>query len=137
MKDTSIALLGLGTMGVGMAANLLKAGFSLAVYNRTSSRSEPFVSQGARIAHTPADAARNAQIIISMLSDDAASRAVWTGPNGALEAADKGAILVESSTVSPTWVMELAALAAKAGVQLIDAPVTGSRVHAEGAQLNF
>jgi 3-hydroxyisobutyrate dehydrogenase len=132
-----VAILGLGTMGGGMAANLLKAGFSLAVYNRTPAKAEPLVSAGARLASSPADAARGAAVIVSMLADDAASRSVWLGEAGALEAAEKGAILVESSTVSPAWIAELADLAAKHGSELLDAPVTGSRTQATAGQLSF
>src|ERR1039458_946377 len=106
MAKQSVGLLGLGTMGAGMAANLLKAGFPLAVYNRSRAKAEVFAAQGARVAETPADAVRGASVILSMLADDAASRAVWLGPDGALAAAEKGAVLVESSTVSPAWIAE-------------------------------
>ena len=133
----NVAILGLGTMGSGMAANLLKAGFSLAVYNRTVAKAEALVSAGARLASTPADAARGASVIISMLADDAASREIWLGKDGALAAAGKGAVLIESSTVSPAWIAELAGLAAQHGVEFLDAPVTGSRMQAAGAQLSF
>jgi 3-hydroxyisobutyrate dehydrogenase len=137
MEKISVALLGLGTMGKGMAANLLKAGFPLTVYNRTAATTEPFAVQGARIARTPAEAAKGAQLILSMLSDDDASRAAWTGSNGALAAAKAGAVLVESSTASPAWIAELAELAKTRGLEFLDAPVTGSRAQAEGGQLVF
>ena len=101
MEKIPVALLGLGTMGTGMAANLLKAGFPLTVYNRTIAKAEPFAAQGARIAKTPADAAKSAKLILSMLSDDDASREAWPGVSGALAAAEPGAVLVESSTASP------------------------------------
>jgi len=133
----NVAILGLGTMGGGMAANLLKAGFSLAVYNRTAAKAEALVSAGARLAPTPADAAKGASVILSMLADDAASREIWLGKDGALAAAGKGAVLIESSTVSPAWIAELAGLAAQHGVEFLDAPVTGSRMQAAGAQLSF
>lgn len=132
-----IAILGLGTMGTGMAANLLKAEFPLTVYNRTAAKAEGLVARGARFASTPAEAAKGASVIISMLADDAASREVWVGENGALDAVEEGAILIESSTVSPAWVAQLAALAAQHGVELLDAPVTGSRMQAEAGQLSF
>lgn len=137
MAKQSVALLGLGTMGAGMAANLLKAGFPLAVYNRSRAKAEGFAAQGARVAETPADAAHGADVIVSMLADDAASRAVWLGENGALAAAVKGAVLVESSTVSPAWIAELAAAASARGLEFLDAPVTGSRMQAAGGQLSF
>jgi len=132
-----VAILGLGTMGSGMAVNLLKAGFSVRVYNRTAAKAQALTATGAHFASTPAEASRGASVIISMLADDAASREVWLGENGALAAATNGAILIESSTVSPTWVAELATLAQEHGVDLLDAPVTGSRTQAEAGQLSF
>jgi len=132
-----IAILGLGTMGTGMAANLLKAEFPLTVYNRTEAKADALIAKDARFASTPAEAAKGASIIISMLADDAASREVWVGKNGALDAVEEGSILIESSTVSPAWVAELAALAAQHGAELLDAPVTGSRMQAEAGQLSF
>jgi 3-hydroxyisobutyrate dehydrogenase len=124
-------------MGAGMAANLLKAGFPLTVYNRTSSKADQFVAKGAKRADSPALAARDADVILSMLADDAASREAWLGANGALSTAKPGAVLVESSTVSPVWIAELDVQAKARGLQLLDAPVTGSRVQAETAQLLF
>ena len=124
-------------MGGGMAANLLKAGFPLTVYNRTAAKAQALVDGGARLAATPADAARGASIVISMLADDQASREVWLGRDGALAAAAPGTILIESSTVSPAWIAELAGQAAQRGLEFLDAPVTGSRVQAAAGQLSF
>ena len=137
MANTSVALLGLGTMGSGMAANLLKAGFPLAVYNRTASKAEPFAQGGAQVAKTPAEAAQNAQIIVSMLADDHASREAWLGQDGALATAASGAVLVECSTVSPDFIAELGAATRARGLELLDAPVTGSRMQAAAGQLSF
>jgi 3-hydroxyisobutyrate dehydrogenase len=124
-------------MGSGMAANLLKAGFPLAVYNRSRAKAEAFAAQGARVAETPADAARGADVVLSMLADDAASRAVWLGQDGVLAAAEKGAVPVESSTVTPAWIAELAEAARARGLTLLDAPVTGSRAQSAAGQLSF
>ena len=137
MTKQSVALLGLGTMGAGMAANLLKAGFPLAVWNRSRAKAEAFAEQGARVAETPADAVTGAAVIVSMLTDDAASRVVWLGPDGALAAAAQDAVLVDSSTVSSAWIAELAQAARARGLELLDAPVTGSRMQAAGGQLTF
>ncbi len=136
MKQT-VAILGLGIMGMGMAKNLLKAGFTVHAYNRTRSKAEPLAADGAHIHETPADAARAADIIIAMLSDDNASRAAWTGPQGALASAKPGTILIDSSTITPGWVEELAKLAKVRDLEFLDAPVTGSRPQAEAKQLNF
>ena len=136
MSD-NIAILGLGTMGSGMAANLLKAGFSVVVYNRTAAKARPLTDAGARFASTPALAVQDASVVISMLADDTASREVWLGKDGALAAIRKGAILIESSTVSPEWIVEFAKLAEQHRAELLDAPVTGSRMQAEAGQLSF
>jgi len=133
----TVAILGLGTMGAGMAGNLLKSGFSLTVYNRTAAKAGPLLAAGAKLAATPAEAVKGASVAISMLADDEASRAVWLGEDGALQAASQGTVLIESSTVSPAWIAELAGLAAQPGLELLDAPVTGSRMQAEGGQLTF
>lgn len=132
-----IAFLGLGVMGGGMARRLAAAGFPLAVWNRTASGAEPLRDLGATVASTPADAAADADVVISMLADDAASWSVWAGTAGALERIPRGAIAMECSTVSPTWVAELATLAAAKGCEAIDAPVTGSRTQAASGELQF
>ena len=134
---TRVAFNGLGTMGSGMAARLLGAGFAVTVYNRTSRAAEALRKAGARIAASPMDAARDADAIITMVSDDCASREVWTGSQGALSAARAGTVLIDSSTISPGWARELAALAAARGCDLLDAPVTGSRPQAESGELFF
>jgi 3-hydroxyisobutyrate dehydrogenase len=137
MAKPSVALLGLGTMGSGMAKNLLKAGFPLAVFNRTASKAQPFVALGARVATSPAEAAAEARVVLSMLADDPASREAWLGEQGALAAAAPGAVLIECSTVTPAWIAELGAAAHARGLELLDAPVTGSRTQAESGQLTF
>ncbi len=137
MAKQSVALLGLGTMGAGMARNLLNAGFPLTVYNRTSSKAKPLADAGARVAPTPSKAAAGADVILSMLADDAASREAWMGEDGALAAAGPEAVLIECSTLSPGWILDLGNAAQAAGHPLLDAPVTGSRVQAAAGQLTF
>ena len=132
-----VAVLGLGTMGTGMAKNLLRAGFPVTAYNRTVAKAEPLAASGAIIANTPAEAARDAEVVISMLSDDDACRSAWSGEQGALTSLKPGAVLVESSTVTPAWIAELEGLALKRSLNLLDAPVTGSRIQAEAGQLTF
>jgi 3-hydroxyisobutyrate dehydrogenase len=132
-----VALLGLGIMGTGMAANWLQKGYPLTVYNRTRSKAEPFAAQGAQVASTPREAAAQAEIIVAMVGDDPASRAVWLGDDGALAGARPGTVLVECSTLSPDWVRELAALAAAQRCEFLDAPVTGSKPQAAAGQLNL
>jgi 3-hydroxyisobutyrate dehydrogenase len=132
-----VAFLGLGVMGSGMAARLAGAGVAITVWNRTAARAEPLGRLGASIAASPAEAASDADVVLSMLSEDEASRAVWTGASGALDAARGGTLLIESSTVSPAWVRELADLAVARGCSFVDAPVTGSRAQAEAGELLF
>ena len=133
----TVALLGLGTMGHGMASNLLKAGFPLTVWNRTPAKAEFLARNGAKIAATPAQAAKEAQIVIAMVSDDEVSRSVWLGAEGALAAMHPGAIAVDSSTLSPDWIAELQAAVSDRALRMADAPVTGSRMQAESGQLTF
>jgi len=133
----TIAVMGLGNMGAGMAHNLLKHGFPVVVYNRSPKRAEPFAREGARIASSPSEAAEQADVIISMVADDGASRSAWIGDAGALQAAKKGAVLIESSTLSPVWVAELSTAVSAHGCAFLDAPVTGSRVQAENGELLF
>ncbi|AFL87417.1 beta-hydroxyacid dehydrogenase, 3-hydroxyisobutyrate dehydrogenase [Terriglobus roseus DSM 18391] len=132
-----VTVLGLGVMGLGMAQNLRKAGFDVTVWNRTAAKAEAFAKEGGIAAGSPAEAAKGAKVVISMLADDTACRAAWLGEDGALAGMDKGAIAVESSTASPAWIEELHTAAHTFGVRLLDAPVTGSRVQAEGGQLVF
>jgi 3-hydroxyisobutyrate dehydrogenase len=137
MAQARVAILGLGIMGSGMAGRVLSAGFPLTVYNRNRAKAQPFANSGAKVAATPREAAAQADIVISMVSDDAVSRAIWLGPDGALAGAPRGAVLFESSTLSVGWVRELAALAAARGCEFLDAPVTGSKPHAEKGELLF
>ncbi len=137
MSKPSVAILGLGIMGSGMARRLLSAEFSLAVYNRNREKCVPLAEAGAFVASTPHEAASRAQIIISMVADDDASRNVWLGENGALAGASPDSILIESSTLSLGWIQDLAAKAAGRGCQFLDAPVTGTKPHAASGELLF
>jgi 3-hydroxyisobutyrate dehydrogenase len=133
----TVALLGLGVMGTGMGQNLLKAGFPLIVYNRTRVKAAPLAALGARIADTPKEAASNAQVVLSMVGDDTASRAIWLGEDGALAGAQPGAIAIECSTLSLEWVRELTSLAVRRNLAFLDSPVTGSKDAAEAGELRL
>ena len=137
MTQPGVAFLGLGLMGTGMARRLLGAGFPLSVYNRTADTAAPLGADGARVASSPREAAVDAQIIVSMVADDAASRSLWLGERGALDGMSAGTIIIESSTVTPTWIAELAKAAEAKGVDVLDAPVTGSKVQAASGALRF
>ncbi len=121
-----VALLGTGLMGTAMARRLLAAGHAVTVYNRTPDKARALAAAGAAIAKTPATAVVDAEIVIAMVGDDAASRAMWLGPHGALAGEPAGAVIaIESSTLSHAWVLELAAVVAAAGWRFLDCPVTG------------
>src|SRR5215468_3755118 len=100
MSKPRVAILGLGIMGGGMAGRLLSFGFPVTVYNRSRDKALALEKAGARVAASPREAATGAEIIISMLADDNASRSIWVGENGALAGAAPGTVLMESSTVS-------------------------------------
>ena len=137
MKEKSVAFLGLGIMGSGMAGRLLAHGFHVSVYNRDPQKAAPLQSAGGTVAGSPREATDGAAVVVSMVADDAAARSVWLGENGALAGAAPGAVLVESSTITVDWVKELAAAAAAKGCDLLDAPVTGSKAQAASGELNF
>ena len=132
-----VALIGLGNMGAGMAGRLLRAGYPLTLWNRSIERAKAFEEAGAYVAASPREAAERAEIIISMVAEDEASRRVWTGEHGALAGVRHGSVLIESSTLSPGWVKELAIAAGEKGCVLLDAPVTGSKPHANSGELFF
>lgn len=131
---TVISVLGLGAMGSRMATNLLRSGYTVNVWNRTAQAAEPFKTQGARVAGSVVDAVSGADVVIATLRDDEASRAVWAQ---ALPAMKAGSFAVESSTLSPDWVRELGQLAAQHAIELLEAPVSGSRPQAESGQLVY
>lgn len=132
-----VAVLGLGLMGGGMARRLLAQGFPVTVWSRSPERARAPGLEGARVAETPADAVRGAAVVIAMLAMDDASRSVWLGPDGALEAMEPGAVAIESSTLTVDWVRALAGEMAASGIGFLDAPVTGSRDQAGSGALKF
>lgn len=120
-----------------MVGNLSKAGFGLTVYNRTSAKAEALVTSGIEQAKTPYEAARQADVIISIVGNDQASEQIWLGEEGALTGAKPETVLIECSTLSLAWVRRLSELAAMRELALLDAPVTGSKAAAEAGQLGF
>jgi 3-hydroxyisobutyrate dehydrogenase len=132
-----VAILGLGIMGGGMAANWLAKGFEVSVWNRTRAKADALAGKGAKVAATPREAATGADFIFAMVSDDDVSRAIWLGADGALAGAKSGAIGVESSTLTPDWIRELGGKAQAKGVGFLDAPVGGSRPAADAGELRF
>src|ERR1700683_4715319 len=122
----TVAFLGLGNMGLGMARRLLSAGHGLRVYNRTAFRAAALETAGAHVCQTPREACTGVDAVISMTADDVSSRAIWLGPDGALAAElVSRAFAIECSTLSFDWVMELAARTTARNFRYIDCPVTG------------
>lgn len=132
-----IGFIGLGTMGLPMAKNLMQAGYPLNVYNRTAEKAKPLAELGARVASSPADAAKDADVVFTMLTADAAVEQVILGSNGVATGARHGTLVVDCSTVSPRTSQRIAAELAKLGIEMLDAPVTGSEPQAEQRQLTF
>ncbi len=120
-----------------MARRLLAAGFLVTIYNRSADKAAEFAREGAVVARSPRDAARRADIVVSMVADDEASRGMWLGDDGALSSVPLGAVLIESSTLSVEWVRKLAGAAKEHDCELLDAPVTGSKPQAAAGELCF
>ena len=124
-------------MGSRMAHRLLGAGFPVTVYNRSQDKAAPLAAAGAAVAATPHDAVAHADIVVSMVSNDQVSRELWLGANGAAAGIRPGTVAIESSTLSVGWVRELAAALVARRAALLDAPVTGSKMHAGSGELTF
>jgi len=133
----SIGFIGLGLMGRPMAANLLKAGYNLTVWNRTASRADALVAQGAQRADTPRDVAAGSDILFTIVSDPPALESVLWGEAGVFAGLRRGSVLVDSSTVSPDLARRVAEAAGQRGIEFLDAPVTGGTWGAEKGELLF
>jgi len=135
---TSLAFLGLGRMGLPMATHLAAAGHELTVWNRTADKATRFAAEhGARAAATPAAAAAGADVVITMLADDAALLDAWTGADGALQTVRPGTLAIDMGTVAPGTVARLRDRLAERDVALVDAPVSGSVAAATSAGLTI
>ena len=130
---STIAVLGLGAMGRAIAAKLLAAGHDLIVWNRTPGRDGELVSAGARRGETPTDAVRDAEVVVTMLTDPPALETVLFGPDGAASAIPDTATLIEMSTVGPTAIASVVERIAT--VAVLDAPVLGSVPSVEAGRL--
>ena len=127
-----IAYLGLGIMGRPMAVNLVKAGHEVTVWNRS-----PKTVDGARTAVTPAEAAKRADVVWMCVADTKAVETVLFGADGVAEVLRPGVTVVDSSTIAPQATRDFAARVRAKGAEFVDAPVTGSKIGAENAQLLF
>jgi 3-hydroxyisobutyrate dehydrogenase-like beta-hydroxyacid dehydrogenase len=130
-----VAFIGIGKMGLPMSGNVLRAGHDLTVFNRTASRCDPLREDGATVATSAAEAVRGAEVLVTMVADGAAVDAQFEGDEGFLSEAPGGLVWLEMSTIGPTAARRFAARAAEAGIQMLDAPVSGSVTVAEAAGL--
>ncbi len=120
-----VAFIGLGTMGAGMAKNILKAGHELTVHNRSRQKEEPLAAEGAARAQSPSQAASNARIIVICVSDTPDVEDIVLGNEGIIDGAREGAVVVDMSTISPAATRRIAKKLGKKGVKMLDAPVSG------------
>jgi 3-hydroxyisobutyrate dehydrogenase-like beta-hydroxyacid dehydrogenase len=136
MKPT-VGMIGLGLMGKPMAKNLLKHGYTVHVWNRTAAKADDLVSAGAKLAANPREVAEHADVLITIVSDPPALEEVLWGKDGAFGALKRGSLYVDSSTISPDLARRIAGECRKAGVEFLDAPVTGGTWGAEKGELLF
>jgi 3-hydroxyisobutyrate dehydrogenase-like beta-hydroxyacid dehydrogenase len=137
MIQMKVGFIGLGTMGLPMAQNLLKKGFELTVYNRTIEKTELLKQQGATVANSPQEVASQCDVVFTILTADAAVEEVVLGENGLVHGAHPGLIVADSSTISPSTSKKVAAELSLHGVDMLDAPVTGSEPQAIQGTLAF
>jgi 3-hydroxyisobutyrate dehydrogenase len=126
-----VAFIGLGTMGIGMSLNILKAGNELTVHNRTREKEIPLAEQGAKRAESPKDAAAGAEIIAMCVSDTPDVEETILGENGVIHGASKGSLIIDMSTISPAATRNMARELKIKGMKMLDAPVSGG---SEGAR---
>jgi 2-hydroxy-3-oxopropionate reductase len=124
-------------MGKPMAKNLIKAGHTLVVHNRSRAATDEVAAAGATAAGSPAEVARQCTVVITMLPDTSDVEAVLTGPDGILSAVQKGAVIIDMSSISPVATKRLSSLAAEKGATMLDAPVSGGEIGAINASLSI
>lgn len=124
-------------MGSAMAANLIKAGFSLTVWNRTAARMQPLVDAGARAAASPRDAATDADVVVTIVTDSPDVEQVLLAEDGVVHGARPGTIVIDMSTISPERTRLIASRLADRQIDMLDAPVTGGDVGARNGTLSI
>ena len=137
MQKQTIAFIGLGIMGRPMAGHLMAAGHDLICYDVVSAAVAALVEQGAQAAASACEAAQQADVVISMVPDSPDVQAVYLGDDGVLAGARAGTLLIDMSTISPVTAIEVAQAAQDKGCPMLDAPVSGGEVGAQGARLSI
>ena len=133
----TIAVIGTGIMGSGIAANFLKAKYPVIVWNRSRSRLKPLEKLGITIAKTPQEATQKADLVFEVTANDKSSQKVWLSKTGILAGADKKKVLISNATLSVKWVDKLAKICAKRKLTFFDMPMTGGRIGAETGNLTL
>ncbi|MBN1344128.1 MAG: NAD(P)-dependent oxidoreductase [Phycisphaerae bacterium] len=137
MTDQRIAFIGTGIMGAPMARNLLRAGYAVIVHNRTPSKAEALRADGASVADSPAQAAEQADVVISCLPDSPDVEAVWLAAEGVVAAMRKNTLGIDMSTIAPSTARKVADAVLRAGGAFLDAPISGGDVGAVNATLSI
>lgn len=132
-----IGFIGLGIMGQGMVKNLMKAGFTVNIWNRTPARMDPFCEAGARCCSSPADVAAHSDIIITCVSNTADVEEVILRENGVIYGANEGSLVVDMSTISPDTTRYIAGTLKQKGVEMLDAPISGGSEGAANGTLSI
>ena len=132
-----VGFIGLGIMGQGMSKNLLKAGFDVTVWNRSAGKIDALVEAGAQAGANPADVAARSDVTVICVSDTPDVEAVIAGPNGVLEGAKPGSLVIDCSTISPTVTVKLAEALAEKSVAMLDAPISGGSEGAANGTLSI
>jgi len=133
----TIGFIGLGVMGSSMAGRILNAGYRLRVFTRTKTKADALLARGAEWAASPADLARSCSAVITMVGYPSDVEAVYFGPDGLIEHAEPGAILVDCTTSTPDLAVRIAAAAAEKGAAALDAPVSGGDIGARDGKLTI
>ena len=137
VMQEQIGFIGLGVMGRPMAGHLLAAGYQLTVHNRSRAAVDDLVAAGAQARTSPADVARESDVVITMLPDTPDVESVVAGPGGVLDGLRAGAVVIDMSSISPKATRELAALIAARDATMLDAPVSGGEIGAKNATLSI
>jgi len=132
-----IAFLGTGIMGAPMAIHLARAGYQISCFNRTRAKTTSVVEAGATAFDSPQEAAQDADVIITMVTDGPDVEEVLFGEAGAVQAAAKGVLCIDMTTISPALTREIALRAEELGARTLDAPVTGGQIGAQNASLSI
>ena len=135
--STTVGFIGLGVMGRPMAGHILAKGYPVVVHNRSRRPVDELVAAGATAARSPADVARQSDLIITMLPDTPDVELVVSGPNGIADGVTRGAVVIDMSSISPVAARRLASIVASKGAAMLDAPVSGGEIGAINAQLSI